>query len=378
MKTPVDVLYLIGQLSVGGTERQLLLLIKYLDRTKFRPSVICLSEQAPLATALEELDCPTFVLSRSTHGRMRTLVQACHLTRQMRPRVLHSFGYASRAGLVAATLSRTPFKVLSIRLDPQWASRWNWIFYRFAVSWADAVLANSCQAVHTLTTKGVTSEATPRVIYNGLDVDTFDGVPGKSQVAPFTNGDREKLRPGTKTICIVSNLRAPKGLDILLEAFANVQVWAPDTQLWVIGDGPLRSDLEARAQRLNLKDRVVFWGMREDVASLLRQVTIGVNSSRNEGLPNAIIEYMGARLPVVATKVGGTPELVVHGETGLLVPPNDPRALAEALLVVLRDPDIAHRMGQAGRRRVEELFTVERMVRETESVYETLLSRREC
>ena len=160
----------------------------------------------------------------------------------------------------------------------------------------------------------------------------------------------------------------------LLEAFAIVVRSAPETRLWIVGDGPLRGNLEDMTKRLGLEDRVVFWGMRSNVPAILRHATIGVNSSRNEGLANAIIECMAARLPVVATTVGGTPELVVDGETGLLVPPNDPRALAEALLALLRSPETARRLGAAGRRRVEEHFTVERMVTETEAVYEALLS----
>jgi glycosyltransferase involved in cell wall biosynthesis len=376
MKPPVDVLYLIGQLSVGGTEQQLLLLVKHLNRCKFRPTVICLSEQAPLATALQELDCPTFVLHRASQGRLRTLLQACQLTRQVRPAVLHSFGYATRAGLLASKFAKTPSKVLSIRLDPQWASQWNWMFYRFAVLWADIVLANSHQTIHTLKSKGVMSRLPPRVIYNGLDLSTFDCL-GTDSVLPQLNNDRARTCDLSKqVVCVVSNLRPPKSLENLIEAFAEVLLSFPKTELWIVGDGPMRKKLEDLVKDLGLTERIVFWGTRPDVPALLKQVTIGVNSSRNEGLPNAIIEYMAASLPVVATSVGGTPELVVHNETGLLVPPNDPRALKESLLFLLQNPETARRMGTSGRRRVEEHFTVERMVEETEAVYEALLQLR--
>jgi glycosyltransferase involved in cell wall biosynthesis len=373
MTRAVDVLYLIGQLSVGGTERQLLLLAQHLNRSKFRPSVICLSEHAALAGALQKLDCQTFVLRRATDGRLKTLLQTCLLARQVRPRVLHCFGYASRAGILASAVSGTPSNVLSIRLDPQWASRWNWLFYRFAVSWADIVLANSFQTVSTLASKGLRLRTPPRVIYNGLDTRAFDRL-GSEWSADLRDGHSTNGGPSWQTICVVSNLRPPKCIDQLLEAFAIVVRSAPETRLWVVGDGPLRGNLEDLTKRLALEDRVVFWGMRSNVPAILRHATIGVNSSRNEGLANAIIECMAARLPVVATTVGGTPELVVHGETGLLVPPNDPPALAEALLSLLRSPETARRLGAEGRRRVEEHFTVERMVAETEAVYEALLS----
>jgi glycosyltransferase involved in cell wall biosynthesis len=272
---------------------------------------------------------------------------------------------------VAGKLSRTPFNVLSIRLDPQWASRWNWLFYRLAVSWADVVLTNSYQAIRTLSSRGVTPGTAPRVIYNGIDIKTFDEA---QSLSPPVTGNHDK-NGSEKTICVVSNLRPPKSLETLLHAFAIVLQSVPEARLWVVGDGPTRTELEEKAMQLGVTNRVRFWGMSQHVPSLLREATIGVNSSRNEGLPNAVIEYMAARLPVVATKVGGTPELVTHGETGLLVSPQDSDGLTEALLVLLRNPELARQMGQAGRRRVEELFTVDRMVRQTEAVYEELLRR---
>jgi glycosyltransferase involved in cell wall biosynthesis len=214
------------------------------------------------------------------------------------------------------------------------------------------------------------------VIYNGLDLSTFD-CPGTNSAFPQSDSDRGRTREGSKqVICIVSNLRPPKSVEVLLEAFAVVLQSFPETELWIVGDGPMRNKLEKLVQDLHLTKRIVFWGTRSDVPALLKQVTIGVNSSRNEGLPNAIIEYMAAKLPVVATSVGGTPELVTHNETGLLVPPDDSQALADCLAFLLQNPEVATRMGKAGRRRVEEHFTVERMVAETEAVYEALLTER--
>ena len=118
--------------------------------------------------------------------------------------------------------------------------------------------------------------------------------------------------------------------------------------------------------------------MRQDVPAILKYATMGVLSSRIEGLPNAIIEYMAAGLPVVATAVGGTSELVLHGETGLLVSPNNPGGLAEAILHLLEHPDQARQYGVAGRRRVEQSFSLDRMIAETEDAYASLLSQDAC
>jgi glycosyltransferase involved in cell wall biosynthesis len=121
---------------------------------------------------------------------------------------------------------------------------------------------------------------------------------------------------------------------------------------------------------------VVFAGHRTDVPEILQALDIFVLPSNWEGLPNAVLEAMAAGLPVVATRVGGVPEVVVEGQTGILVPPRDPNALADALLTLLRDPNLRRRMGQAGRQRVQEYFSVDQMVSKTETLYEQLLSEK--
>jgi len=180
-------------------------------------------------------------------------------------------------------------------------------------------------------------------------------------------------RENSARICVVARLAPVKGLDILLEAFAQVHVAFPDVQLWVVGSGPLRRALEEQVEKSGLGSAVVFLGERRDVSAVLAHCHLAVLSSHAEGLPNAILEYMAACLPVVVTNVGGNAELVVDGETGLIVPPNDPQSLAKALLYFLRNPENASRMGETGRKRVEAYFTVERMVTETENLYLSLL-----
>lgn len=372
---PVGVVYLIGQLSMGGTEQQLLQLVKNLDRTRFRPSVICLSEHAELAASVQAADCPTFVLNRLRDGHLKTLLHTCQLARQLRPRILHSFAYAGRAGVIASKTSGIPSTLVSIRANPEWVSLWNWLLDRLVFSSTDIMLTNSHQALVTLKARGLGPRSAARVIHNGLDLRTFDRMMTESLNGHHDQGRERPDRETRQTICVVGRLWPVKGLEHLLDAFAIVLASRPEARLWVVGDGPLRGSLQVMARRLDVDGQVVFWGGRADVPAILRQATMGVSSSRNEGFPNSVLEYMAARLPVVATRVGGIPELVADGETGLLVPPGDPAALAEAILYVLSNPAVARRFGDAGRCRVEERFTVQRMVQETEAVYEKLLSR---
>jgi glycosyltransferase involved in cell wall biosynthesis len=144
----------------------------------------------------------------------------------------------------------------------------------------------------------------------------------------------------------------------------------------IVGEGPERARLEAQAAHLGLAEQVHFVGHQQDVRPWLAAFDVCVLSSDWEGMSNAILEAMAAGLPVVATAVGGTPEVVVDGVTGFLVPPRDPQALADAILRLLRDPDLRRRMGEAGRAHVTEHFSVEQMVHKRERLYEELLKEK--
>jgi len=140
-----------------------------------------------------------------------------------------------------------------------------------------------------------------------------------------------------------------------------------------VGDGPLRSELEDMIEELGLAENFVLAGFREDIPEVLAALDVLVLSSLREGLPMILLEGMAMARPVVATDIEGISEVVEHNRTGILVPPKDPQALAEGIITLLRDRDKARRMGQAGRKRVEERFSVEEMVRRTQEVYESVL-----
>jgi glycosyltransferase involved in cell wall biosynthesis len=174
----------------------------------------------------------------------------------------------------------------------------------------------------------------------------------------------------------VGRLHPQKGFASLLAAVARVRERLPAIRLLLVGGGALRRDLVARAEALGLAEVVIFAGSRGDVPEILAALDLFVLPSLWEGLPNAVLEAMAAGLPVVATAAGGTPEVVVDGETGLLVPPGDVTALAEAIERLLRDPGLRRKMGEAGRKRVEGHFTIEQTVAQTVALYETLLRQK--
>lgn len=354
----IKIMYVIGQLGVGGTEHQLLDLARNLDSEKFVVMVVSLSSQSPLADSLRDAGCEVRVLGRETHSRIFIFRAIYSLVSSFQPDIVHAFAYASRAAIPIALLFRKTKKIVSIRTQSGWGiTRLD----RMINSFADYILTNSKAAASTRF--GFRGPVPGEVIYNGIDLAKFDEEVNTAFFPPVS-GEKD-----SQVICVVARLHPVKGHMVLLDAFSKIAAQFETVQLWLVGNGPEREKLERRTAQLGLVSKVVYWGEQERVSCFLAQADIGVLSSRAEGLPNAVIEYMAARLPVVATAVGGNPELVVHDQAGLLVPPDDAQALAEALIYLLRNPEIASRMGDAGRKRVETDFTLERMVRETEDLY---------
>jgi glycosyltransferase involved in cell wall biosynthesis len=203
-----------------------------------------------------------------------------------------------------------------------------------------------------------------RVIYNGVDVDRFASA----------RGDRKKLLPGTTTdskiIAVVANMHSRlKGHASLVRAAGSVCRKVPDILFLLIGEGQEKPNLEEEIKKAGLEKHFLFLGRRHDIPELLACCNMFVLPSETEALPNCVLEAMAAGLPVVATSVGGIPELIEDGHNGLLVPPKNPQALAEAILCVLSDSELAIRVARDGQRRMEQEFGFDRLTSEFAQVY---------
>jgi L-malate glycosyltransferase len=184
------------------------------------------------------------------------------------------------------------------------------------------------------------------------------------------------LRGDAPTIGVVANLHPVKDHASLLRATASLRQQWPDLQVIFIGDGERRSALEGLASELGIRDQVIFAGRRSNQPNLHHLFDISVLCSTSEGLPNSILEAMAAGKPVVATSVGAIPDAVVHGETGILVPPSAPADLAAALSALLADPAKSRAMGLAGQRRARETFSPEGALSSLARLYESLVAAR--
>lgn len=294
------------------------------------------------------------------------LLELVRVIRRERPQIVHA--HSSKAGVLArlaAALCRVPARVFTAH---GWAFKAEAGRRATAYLWADRLVAPLTSAVvcvsETERRAGLAARTCHAdrtvVIRNGIGA--IDGRPGR---------EGERTRP---RLVSVGRLKAPKDMATLLDALALLG----DVELdaLVVGDGPDAAALREQVERLGLEGRVRLCGERDDVPALLAEADCFVLSSRSEGLPVSILEAMAAELPVVASAVGGVPELVEDGETGFLVPPGDPAALADALRRMLTDAELRRRLGAAGRARVEREFTLDAFLAAHLDLYDSLLRRR--
>ncbi len=372
-----SILYIIGSLNLGGSERHLVHLATRLDPTRFQPMICCLVERGPLFARAQASGVPCVCLDvRLTSQRVRSywglavrLVRLVRLMRRHRIAIVDAYLFLAYAvAIPCAWLARVPIRIAQRRglhtSKPPVPGRQ--LLERLVNRLTTQVVANS-QAVARDTAQ---DEGLPAgriaVIHNGVEIPD----------APSGARGRPPGLPEGRIVLCVANLISYKGHLDLVAAAADTLPAHPDVSLVLVGDGGMRRPIEEAVARHGLQGRVHVLGQREDVPALLAAADLFVLPSHEEGFSNALLEAMARGLPVIATAVGGNRETVEDGVSGLLVPPRDPAALARALGALLGDPAAARHMGQAGRARVAAHFTLDRMVQETEALYEALLRRR--
>ena len=363
MSPRIPIAIVLTSFDPGGTERQMTELIARLDQERFDLHVVCFRREGRWLPKVEAAVASITQFPLAGFRSPSAWWQAARFAgwcRRHRIRVVHACDfYANVFALPAAALAGVPVRIGSRRdiLIPQ-RSGGQHRLQALSYKAAHHVVANSHAAAAQVVREGV-APARVAVIPNGIDLARYHPAPRRRQ---------------RRIITTVANLRPEKGHDVLIRAAALVAREVPDVVFQLAGDGPMRAQLSSDAAARGVGDVVRFLGHREDVPELLHGSDLFVLPSRTEAFPNGVVEAMAAALPVVATSVGGIPELVDDGRNGVLVRAGDEHALAAALLGLLSDADRADRLAAAGRHTIETRYSFDRMVQAFEALYQGELS----
>ncbi|MBE7557461.1 glycosyltransferase [bacterium] len=364
MSQPIRVLHFTTDSHIAGTERMILSLFQHFDRTAFDFQLATLFGPGDLIRESQRLSVPAVQLDWNRAVSPGALVRLFSLMRRFRPHVLQCYLFHSNMiGRVAGRILRTPVIVSGLRTfyedSAQGRRQRAWDRRTFFLT--HYCLANSEAGADSLYGRDERSRARIEVVHNGLA-----SAPYQRDAAARQQLRREWSVPEhTFLFGMIAQLRRHKDHATLLSALAKV----PEARMVLVGSGETEGEVRAMVARLRLEGRVTLAGYRRDVARVLSALDAFVLSSEIEGLPVSIMEAMAAGLPVVATRIGGVPELVRDGETGLLTSLGDADGLAAAMRRLTGDPALCARLGEAGAARIRRDFSPQAMTRKIEAFY---------
>lgn len=362
---PLRVMFVHTYMPVGGAETLLVNLIRRLDRERFVPEVCCLKYPGPLGEVLaREVPLHSHLLANKYD--LRVLPRLTKLLRRRQIDAVVTVGAGDRMfwGRLAARLAGVPVVLTALHSTgwPDCVGRLN----RMLTPITDGFIAVAQEHDRYLReVEGFPAEKV-FIIPNGVDVERFQPRPADPCLREAVG-----LPPGAPVVGIVAALRPEKRHEVFLRVAARVLREIPQCRFVIIGDGERRAELEQLSQSLNMVPAVHFLGTRSDVPELISLMDVVVLTSKMEANPVTILEAMACAKPFVAPRVGSIPDTILDGLTGYLAEPQDEAGLAHGVLRLLRDPAAAARFGQAGRQRVVEHYSLERMVKG----YEELITR---
>ncbi len=376
----IRVLKFLTHFAIGGTERQFVYTASGLDRSRFDVRIACMARIGAFMKDIQALNTP--ISEYPTHSlysyqTFRGQLKFARDVRREQIHVVHAYGfYPNLFAILPAALGTRSVTIASVRDMGVFSDRHKLrrMSQAMACRLADCIIANSGAVRDWLMKQGL-SRYDIRVIPNGIAVPE----PRRRQESSGIRGEFN-IDPACPLIAVVGRLVRTKGLEFFLDAAANIAQRFPTVRFLIVGESnvepPYRRELEKRAKDLNLAGRLIFAGQRSDVPQIMREIDISVLPSLSESFSNSLLESMANGLPVVATKVGGNPEVVTDGENGLLVAPSDSAALSRAMGQLLESSDLARRLGEAAREKVVKEYSLDCLLRRTEELYISLLERR--
>ena len=378
MKPKIKILYIITSSGIGGAEKILYYTATGLDYNKYDISVCSLKNKGEIARALEKQGIEVCCLHMGGRERFLgwlssiiALIRLFPYLIRIRPTIVHSFLFrANILARIAGYLTGVPIVISSVRVMGGEKKYFHYV-ERITSFMVDHYVTVSESVKRYIIDKSKISAEKISVIYNGVNIKSQDNSYEQNPKMPFKIKDKDRI------LMTVGRLHKQKGHCYLIQAVSKVRKEFPKVKLLVTGEGEEENNLKKLVKSLDLMNEVIFAGLSSDIERILPMAELFILPSLWEGLPNALLEAMAAGKPVVATKVGGIPEIVVHGETGVLIPPRDTDALAAVIIDLLQNRLKAKDMGEAGRIRAGKRFSIYKMIEKTENLYQELSKKKQ-
>lgn len=378
--SPPLIAHVIHHLVIGGLENGLVNLINRMPEDRYRHAIVCVKDYSDFRNRIRRPDVEVIALHRQDGRPLKLYGQLYRVFKELKPTIVHSRNMTGLDSLLPATLAGVPIRIHGEHgrdmNDPDGSNRKYRLLRKLHSPFVQHYVAVSSDLAQYLGARVGIAASRITQIYNGVDTQRFapparfqrTAIPG----APFPE-------EGLFVVGTVGRFQPIKDQATLVRAFARARALDPraagSIRLALVGDGAERLAIERTVREAGLSEWVWMPGAREDVPEVLRGFDLFVLPSRGEGISNTILEAMASGLPVVATRVGGNPELVAEGSTGALVPPEDPEAIAKAMLDYVRNPSLRTAHATAARRRAEQCYSLDAMIASYTALYDRLLAR---
>ena len=364
--------YVIDGLSMGGAERLMVPILKHLSRNDFDAYVCALQSKDgnPMADEIRALGVPVRCLEIKRLRDWNALPRLVRYLKEIDADLVHTqLEFANILGNISARVLRLPsvctihvMPSLDVKTKSKFHQRLEWFALKY---FCNQVISVSEEArEHHLRLSGASPDRVS-TLYNGIDLSNYSNVERERMDVRAELG----VPPDANLLTTVAVLRQPKGIQYMIRALPAVLASSPNTAYLIVGDGSYRDSLVEEVSKSGVGNRVIFAGMRKDVPRLLAASDVFVLPTLTEALPTVLAEAMAAKLPIVASRVGGIPEMITDGQNGCFVEPKDVDELARACIQLLNDPDKRAAMGIAGSNIVDQKFNIERQVDKLEELY---------
>jgi len=372
----INILYVVDNLTFGGGERGFSQLSNALDKERYNIFIAC-SPGGELENRIKNIDVQIKFIDFRRQINSKIFIELMKIIKDENIHIVHSVGsradfYARLAGKIAgAPIIISTLAMFAERFDTDPLRKALYIIFdRFSERFVDTFIVVSEALKHTLHTRHHIDKRKIVRIYNGVELDLY------SPHVKYSESVRNEfaIEDTTPLVGTIGRCIYQKGFEYFLLATPIILRKYPDVKFILVGDGPLRAQLENMAQRLGIANSIIFTGFRNDIPRILAEMDIFVLSSVLEGLPRVVMEAMAVGKPIVATDIEGIREELDHGQEGIIVPSRNPPALAQGIMELLINRDKAKEMGLRARKKAERLFSLKETVKNIDSLYQRLIS----